>query len=190
MNIAYFTLVNLEILTVEERWFLFWHCYLRADWRGESVTKKNVAVIIHMHFRWWYMEQVLKLLDQQTLLYKLEQKLAARLHHKNEKLPSQREWNAIYRNIILYIFLKRWSTVIKILLEQRKFQGKSWFSQKLKNCIAKNDFRVMSIFKIIIRNCKKNVEFCGKTSKFLPKNCLFIFYIFIFNTLNACVALI
>ena len=30
-------------------------------------------------------------------------------------------------------------------------------------------------FKIIIRNYKKNVDFCGKTSKFLPKNCLFIF---------------
>ena len=44
--------------------------------------------------------------------------------------------------------------------------------------MAKNDFRVTSIFKIIIRICMKNVEFCGKTSKFLPKRCLFIFCIF------------
>ena len=49
--------------------------------------------------------------------------------------------------------------------------------------MAKNDFRVTSIFKIIIRICMKNVEFCGKTSKFLPKRCLrlFIFCIFYLN---------
>ena len=47
--------------------------------------------------------------------------------------------------------------------------------------MAKNDFRVTSIFKIIIRICMKNVEFCGKTSKFLPKRCLFIFCIFHLN---------
>ena len=44
--------------------------------------------------------------------------------------------------------------------------------------MAKNDFRVTSIFKIVIRICTKNVEFCGKTSKFLPKGHLFIFSIF------------
>ena len=38
-----------------------------------------------------------------------------------------------------------------------------------------------SIFKIIIKICMKNVEFCGKTSKFLPKRCLFIFCIFYLN---------
>ena len=47
--------------------------------------------------------------------------------------------------------------------------------------MAKNDFRVASIFKIIIRICMKNVEFCRKTSKFLPKRCLFIFCIFYLN---------
>ena len=47
--------------------------------------------------------------------------------------------------------------------------------------MAKNDFRVTSIFKIIIRICIKNVEFCRKTSKFLPKRCLFIFCIFYLN---------
>ena len=45
--------------------------------------------------------------------------------------------------------------------------------------MAKNDFRMTSIFKIII--CMKNVEFCRKTSKFLPKRCLFIFCIFYLN---------
>ena len=40
--------------------------------------------------------------------------------------------------------------------------------------MAKNDFRVASIFNIIIRICMKNVEFCRKTSKFLPKRCLFV----------------
>ena len=45
--------------------------------------------------------------------------------------------------------------------------------------MAKNDFRVISIFKIII--CMKNVEFCRKTSKFLPKRCLFIFCIVCLN---------
>ena len=44
--------------------------------------------------------------------------------------------------------------------------------------MAKNDFRVTSIFKIIIRICMKNIEFCGKTFKFLPKRCLFIFFTF------------
>ena len=47
--------------------------------------------------------------------------------------------------------------------------------------MAKNDFRVTSIFKIITRICMKNVEFCRKTSKFLPKRCLFIFCIFYLN---------
>ena len=47
--------------------------------------------------------------------------------------------------------------------------------------MAKNDFRVTSIFKIIIRICMKNVEFCRKTSKFLPKRCLFILCIFYLN---------
>ena len=47
--------------------------------------------------------------------------------------------------------------------------------------MAKNDFRVTSIFKIIIRICMKNLEFCRKASKFLPKICLFIFCIFYVN---------
>ena len=49
--------------------------------------------------------------------------------------------------------------------------------------MAKNYFIVTSIFKIIIRICMKNVEICGKTSKFLPKSCLclFIFCIFYLN---------
>ena len=47
--------------------------------------------------------------------------------------------------------------------------------------MAKNDFRVRSLFKIIIRIRVKNVEFCRKTSKFLPKRCLFIFCIFYLN---------
>ena len=46
--------------------------------------------------------------------------------------------------------------------------------------MAKNDFRVTSIFKIIIRICMKN-EFCRKASKFLPKICLLIFCIFYLN---------
>ena len=47
--------------------------------------------------------------------------------------------------------------------------------------MVKNHFRVTSIFKIIIRICMENVEFCRKTSKFLPKRCLFIFCIFYLN---------
>ena len=46
--------------------------------------------------------------------------------------------------------------------------------------MAKNGFRVTSIFKIIFRICKKNVEFCEK--KVLPKTCLFFFlYVFYLN---------
>ena len=47
--------------------------------------------------------------------------------------------------------------------------------------MIKNDFRVTFIFKIIIRICMKNVEFCRKTSKFLTKRSLFIFCIFYLN---------
>ena len=47
--------------------------------------------------------------------------------------------------------------------------------------MAKNDFRVASIVKSIIRICIKKVEFCRKTSKYLPKRCLFIFCTFYFN---------
>ena len=45
----------------------------------------------------------------------------------------------------------------------------------------KNDFRGTSIFKIIIRIYMKNVDFCRKTSKFLPKKCLFIYCILYLN---------
>ena len=47
--------------------------------------------------------------------------------------------------------------------------------------MAKNDFRVTSSFKLIIRICMKKVEFCRKTSKFLPKRCLFIICDFYLN---------
>ena len=47
--------------------------------------------------------------------------------------------------------------------------------------MAKNDVRVTPVFKIIIRNCVKNVEFCRKTSRFLPERCLFIICIFYLN---------
>ena len=47
--------------------------------------------------------------------------------------------------------------------------------------MVKNDFRVTPVFKIIIRICMKNVEFCRKASKFLPKRCLLIFCIFYLN---------
>ena len=48
--------------------------------------------------------------------------------------------------------------------------------------MAKNDFRVTSIFKIIIRISMKNVEFCRKNLSFYPKDvCLFIFCIFYLN---------
>ena len=46
--------------------------------------------------------------------------------------------------------------------------------------MPENDFRVASIFKIIITICLKNVEFCWKTSKFLPKRCLYLFSFCIF----------
>ena len=35
--------------------------------------------------------------------------------------------------------------------------------------MAKNEFKVTSVIKIIIRICKKIFEFWGETSKFLPK---------------------
>ena len=46
--------------------------------------------------------------------------------------------------------------------------------------MAKNEIKVIFIFMIIIRVCKKIFVFCacGKTSKFLPKRCFFIFGIF------------
>ena len=45
--------------------------------------------------------------------------------------------------------------------------------------MAKSDFRVTSIFKIIIRICMENVEFCRKTFKFLLKRCMFTLCIFV-----------
>ena len=42
-------------------------------------------------------------------------------------------------------------------------------------------FSVTPIFKIIINICRENVEFCGKTSKFLPKRFLFTFFIILFK---------
>ena len=36
--------------------------------------------------------------------------------------------------------------------------------------MVKNDFRVTSIFEVIIRVCMKHVEFCRTTSTSLPKS--------------------
>ena len=48
--------------------------------------------------------------------------------------------------------------------------------------MAKNDFRVTSRFLILsLGFLWKNVEFCRKTSKFLPKRCLLILCIFYLN---------
>ena len=47
--------------------------------------------------------------------------------------------------------------------------------------MVQTEFKVVSIFKIILRVCKSIFEFCGKTSKVLPKRCLFIFCIFTLN---------
>ena len=47
--------------------------------------------------------------------------------------------------------------------------------------MAKNEFKVTSIFKIALKIRKKNFEFCGKISNFLPKRCLFILCIFYLN---------
>ena len=47
--------------------------------------------------------------------------------------------------------------------------------------MAKDDFRVTSIFEVIIKIFLKNVVFCRKTSKFFPKRSLFIFCIFNLN---------
>ena len=47
--------------------------------------------------------------------------------------------------------------------------------------MSKIDFRMTSIFKIIIRICLRKVESCRKTSKFLLKRCLFVFCIFYLN---------
>ena len=58
--------------------------------------------------------------------------------------------------------------------------------------MAKNDFRVTFIFKIIIRICKTNVEFCGKTP-FYPKDVcsfsvffIYVFFISVFFILQVC----
>ena len=95
-----------------------------------------------------------------------------------------------YLNFITCLYsplaLIRWNSshchlMVLFFKEQIKFQGKIWFKQYLKNCMAKNNFRVTSIFKIIFRICMKNIEFCRKTSKFLPRRCLFMFCIFNLN---------
>ena len=55
----------------------------------------------------------------------------------------------------------------------------------IENCMTKNDFRVTSIFKVIIRICMRNVEFCGKHLGFYPKDpCSFPVFlsVFFFNS--------
>ena len=52
------------------------------------------------------------------------------------------------------------------------FKSKERFKEKvekLKNCTTKNDFGVTSIFKIIIRSCKNNVEFYMTRLSFCAK---------------------
>ena len=47
--------------------------------------------------------------------------------------------------------------------------------------MAKNEFKVTSSFKIIIKICKKTIQFCGKTFKFLPNRCPVHFLYFLFT---------
>ena len=58
---------------------------------------------------------------------------------------------------------------MELIKKQKNFHGKNWFRQKLKNCMAKNDFRETSIFQFIIRICEKKFEFSVKTFTFLAK---------------------
>ena len=47
--------------------------------------------------------------------------------------------------------------------------------------MAKSDFRLTSVFKIVLKICKKNVEFRGKTCTFSPKRSPIISRIFYIN---------
>ena len=66
-------------------------------------------------------------------------------------------------------------------LSAKKVSRKNLIQTKFETCMAEEDFRMISIFKIIIGICIKNYELRDKTSEFLPKGCLFIFYILLFK---------
>ena len=83
--------------------------------------------------------------------------------------------NQLLSKILLLMFSPCFNQLIKL------FRSKENFKEKIYGCMTKNEFEVISIFKIIIRICKKIFEFCGKTFKFLPKRCLFIFCTFYLN---------
>ena len=92
-----------------------------------------------------------------------------------------------YPNCITCLYfplvLIRWISCYWHLMEL--FKSKARFREKVDSnnnwkTMAKNSLSDI-IFKIIIRICQKDVEFCGKTSKFLPKRYLFIFCIFYLN---------
>ena len=81
--------------------------------------------------------------------------------------------NKWYLNFIAWLYfplaLIRWNSSHCHLMEL--FKSKEGCKEKFdsnnnwKNCMVKDDFRATSIFKIIIRICIKNVEFCRKTSR-------------------------
>ena len=70
--------------------------------------------------------------------------------------------------------------LMESLKRKESFSGKSWFRQYLKNCIAKDNFRVTSI-KIIIRNRKKRFWILWENIQILNKRWEFIFCIFYLN---------
>ena len=93
--------------------------------------------------------------------------------------------------IILLIFFPCLHQLIKLFQSKENFKekvdlGSNWKATwprmiSFFKTIFIFIFKVISIFKIIIRVCKNIFELCGKTSKFLPKRCLFIFCTFYLN---------
>ena len=180
------------------------------NWLTMRVSAKKVLWLLTF-FRWCVCDMSLKLLDHTKRYYcansseKLQQSFiitGMRSYLLKDQLQMQSTetsfciclWSITKccPNFItcLYFLLTliRWNrTHCHLIYPMKLFKSKeSLFKQWLKNCMSKNDFRVTSIFKIIIRICKKNVEFCGKTSKSLPKRCLFIFCIFYLNWNKVC----
>ena len=91
-----------------------------------------------------------------------------------------------YLNFITCLYfpvaLINWNSNHCHLMELSK--SKESFKEKVDSNNNWKDARqkmILEWHRLFLRLCMKNVEFCGKTSSFLSKRCLFIFYIFLFK---------
>ena len=179
-------------------WIILWHCYLEIDCRFSAKQSVMVINILQMICIGHVLEATGLYHPAGIVVESWVKNCTARFYNHSIGMRSYLPKNNFQFNLQKHRFVYVCEVLIKCYLnfiiclhfllplitwnsshchqmELSKESCKKIDSNNNWKTAWQNDFGVTSIFKIIIRICMKNIEFCRKTSKFLRKRCLFIF---------------